>query len=550
MESGYDVQIQEMRRLMKSTSDPTRLEEMKLSIDQLLSKQQKHLQNVADGTNEIELDPFQDFTQSPSVTSGNTRPMSSRPMSARRRSVPNLNAVPENNGLQMTIQNPRNTPSAINHSLIMNNVTKLSTSSPNDVNRKKRRGSMNAVSITEDIFSPQLLSGTAEKMAMIGSGPAAVIAKSKIGSERRDRRFSEEMTISPFGSPSAYAPDLHSGRSSRRGSREGASLLSASNLQSLESSLDKYDGYSSSESISSTTSDRTPLARKRRGHKLHKATHILGSLDDVIEETPVFHVEEMPVFNLADDVSIFGNLKELSPALIGKQFCTSGHIDCFGLPLVPNKYTVAAGGGVGVNGGGRKMNAVKRVGEAKMADEDDSDSIGGRGGEGNGVNNSTSNPNNNNKSPRKQVKVQTNFTPWITTGLFPQFYVVDFKRKVDIKKVVLAASGVRKMHLEVFEDSSLTGGRVFYSNTARDDQDRTNDESSLLMSAHSFFLGDNKDVERGELGESGESKSNNEKSSTTSAAKIKIVIESSFTNCHFVVVQALKVLCESSNRLK
>ena len=150
----------------------------------------------------------------------------------------------------------------------------------------------------------------------------------------------------------------------------------------------------------------------------------MGSLDDVIEETPVFNIEEMPVFNLANDVSIMGNLKEIAPNMVGNQFCSSGHIDCFGIPLVHNNKSSKAG-----SYRSRKQSTDgRKKGEGEEAKGDD------------------------NKEKQQQQSIPVNFTPWITTGLFPQFYCVDFRRKVDLRKVVLVASGIRRMHLEVFAE--------------------------------------------------------------------------------------------------
>ena len=314
---GFEIQIGEMRRLLKSTSDAAKRESITLAIDGLQKKQQIYLQNKADGTDEMEIDPFQDFTHSPSVTSGNTRPMSSRPMSARRRSVPNLNTVPENKNLKPTNIGG---PHAINNSMLSNSMLQVATAaSPNTVNRKHRRNSLNgtpnAISITEDIFSPHLLSGTAEKIEMIGSGPSAIVASSQIKGERRERQDSNNISMNIYNSPPSSKHSI-SGENQMTGNERKRNSIANSNatsndltiglsrsLQSLHSQrepADKYDGYSSSESISSTTSGRAPLCRKRRAK-----VGILGSLDDVIEE--------MPVFNISNDVSLLGNLKEINP---------------------------------------------------------------------------------------------------------------------------------------------------------------------------------------------------------------------------------------------
>ena len=529
---GYEVQIQEMRRLMRSTSDAQKMESMKLAIAQLTQKQQKYMQNLADGTDEIELDPFQDFTQSPSVTSGNTRPMSSRPMSARRRSVPNLNAVPENKNMKMTVKNPINTPSAINSIMMMSSVSQMTSPPSGNVSRQNRRGSIpNAVSITEDIFSPQLLSGTAEKMEMIGSGPSAVVASSKIKSERRDREDSGEMNMSLGMSSNSFHNTSHH-HLETRGSMKDSPLGASRSLQSLHNNtplepLDKYDGYSSSESISSTTSDRTPITRKRRVKQGKGKQGILGSLDDVIEE--------LPIFNLASDLSLMGNFKEIAPDVVGPQYCTSGYIDCFGEPLVQNS---AHSGRNRSNGSNSKSNNSMN----------------------NNINNNINNSNNN-KSEKKETlgannqqqkvlrqPIAVNFTPWITTGLFPQFYNVTMKKKLRLKKIVVVASGVRRMHLEIFQESSPGSRKMkIYSNTAG--ENGVNDESSIGLTVHSFDLSDgggggektNEEGKNDAEYEKTETK-DNDSSGSILACEIKLVIEATFTNCHFVCVQALKIM--------
>jgi len=132
--SGFDVQIQEMKRLMKSTTDPEKLASMQLMIDQLLQKQQKFLQNMADGIDGDEIDPFQDFTKSP--VNDNNRPMSSRPMSARRKSVPNLNIIHEGKGTKMTVNNPNNTPNQ--KLMLLNNMAAMTSPGVHKARQRRR----------------------------------------------------------------------------------------------------------------------------------------------------------------------------------------------------------------------------------------------------------------------------------------------------------------------------------------------------------------------------------------------------------------------------
>lgn len=132
--SGFDVQIQEMKRLMKSTTYPEKLASMQLMIDQLLQKQQKFLQNMADGIDGDEIDPFQDFTKSP--VNDNNRPMSSRPMSARRKSVPNLNIIHEGKGTKMTVNNPNNTPNQ--KLMLLNNMAAMTSPGVHKARQRRR----------------------------------------------------------------------------------------------------------------------------------------------------------------------------------------------------------------------------------------------------------------------------------------------------------------------------------------------------------------------------------------------------------------------------
>ncbi|GMI55054.1 hypothetical protein ScalyP_jg3617, partial [Parmales sp. scaly parma] len=137
-------------------------------IDQLLQKQQKFLQNMADGIDGDEIDPFQDFTKSP--VNDNNRPMSSRPMSARRKSVPNLNIIHEGKGTKMTVNNPNNTP---NQKLMLLNNMAAMTSPGVHKARQRRRSSVDAITVTEDIFAPRML-------GELSVGASAVVASSKI----------------------------------------------------------------------------------------------------------------------------------------------------------------------------------------------------------------------------------------------------------------------------------------------------------------------------------------------------------------------------------
>ena len=166
---------------------------------------------------------------------------------------------------------------------------------------------MDAITVTEDIFAPRML-------GELSVGGSAVVASSKIAMT--------SASASIGGSPEFKGDN---DEEKLDNNMTNMMLSSHGNTQSM-GSLHGHkfdDGYDSSESVSSVASnDRTPLARKRR-----LKPGVLGSLDDVIEE--------MPVFSLANtDNGLFGNMKEIDEKLIGYQHCTSGELDVFRKPLV------------------------------------------------------------------------------------------------------------------------------------------------------------------------------------------------------------------------
>ena len=236
---------------------------------------------------------------------------------------------------------------------------------------------MDAITVTEDIFAPRML-------GELSVGASAVVASSKIAMT--------SASASIGGSPEFKGDN---DEEKLDNNMTNMMLSSHGNTQSM-GSLHGHkfdDGYDSSESVSSVASnDRTPLARKRR-----LKPGVLGSLDDVIEE--------MPVFSLANtDNGLFGNMKEIDEKLIGYQHCTSGELDVFREPLVkkgkrkgggwvptglfPQEYWVelgvrvrSRGGGVGGGGGGGaevKKLVVVGSGIRKMWVE--GEMVGGGGG--------------------------------------------------------------------------------------------------------------------------------------------------------------------------
>jgi len=182
---------------------------------------------------------------------------------------------------------------------------------------------------------------------------------------------------------------------------------------------------------------------------------------------------------------------------VDNQFSTSGLIDCFGAPLV--------------------VDDNMRVKAALVRKKSDSGGLQ--------MKNNTSDRGSPEGTPRsKSVRnALTSFTPWITTGLFPQFYCVQLKKIVSVCKVVVVASGICRFHL-------LIDGVQYYSNTTN--ASGICDESSIGMTVHSF------DVERKVDDDVKDVKG------AKDAKELKLVVESAFTGCHFVTVRSLKVLVE------
>jgi len=334
------------------------------------------------------------------------RPMSARPQSARRRSVPNLNVIPEEWRLRSSRtkesadspsgRRPRNSISHTPRAASQSAATTPTNASAKAAAKDFLASAAAATAVEASAVIAAMQYATAAAKAECKDARATEgLEEGSAGESKKGEDKADASTTADASTPSRTPSRTPSPISNRRvrsaiNSPEmvpvDASTVNIPELQTFSLpagfgssykaatvQLDYADGYSSSESVSSVNSRDGPLARKKKSRKAGgRASHgVLGGLDDVIEETTVNIITNEAT---TDERGLTGSVTALSWRMVAETFCTSGDTRTT-IPLI---------------------NA-----------------------------------------------------PWIPTGLFPQCCFLTLKINIKVSRVVVECSGVRRMRLEV-----------------------------------------------------------------------------------------------------
>ncbi|GMI24099.1 hypothetical protein TeGR_g2482 [Tetraparma gracilis] len=289
---SLQAQILELKRLQATTSDASKITAMQESIDSL----QEQIDNpVADDDDDDDFDGQEEKANETNVVtpllsplnSPNShgvgpkpRPMSARPQSARRRSVPNLNAIPEE-------WRQRNAQEAADLANLRRQPRKSISHTP----RGNPRNLISPVAAAAD--------WAAAAVRSIPHGSPEM----KSGGENSEGKSDDDVPVLSLGSSDGG-----------KGGGGGARFQ----LPQWDKHLD-LDGYSSSESVSSVNSRDGPVARKKRDSR--RKSSAMGALDDVIEETTVNVITNEATSGV---MSLKSSVTSIPLTYIQHTFCTSG----------------------------------------------------------------------------------------------------------------------------------------------------------------------------------------------------------------------------------
>ncbi|GMI12032.1 hypothetical protein TrVE_jg14010 [Triparma verrucosa] len=307
---SIESQILEFRRLLTTTTDE---EKQKGMIDAIESLEVK-LKTMGEGQEEIpQLSITPDLSPGKSLISAvgpsHSRPMSARPMSARRRSEPNLGIIPEEwkrkgggggkEGGGGGGRVPRSSIKLSERGKVLDIVSLL--------DEEEKSGGEEGKNESKDPADGMLGENLANRSIVMdmgggGRGGGRMFSPGGGGGAPKGRRKS-----SPEEGLGVPITPLHLGNLDKHIASSGFTV-------GVDDS-----GYSSSESVSSVSSDISITRKKKRDKRL-----TTGGLDDVIEESvgSVSAREEVG----GGENAFGGEVCELSPNLVASCCASSGDL--------------------------------------------------------------------------------------------------------------------------------------------------------------------------------------------------------------------------------